>query len=67
MARAAIGELHFHDLRGTFVTEAYRKGASIAEIADITGHSEKDAERIIRKHYLVSDAAITRLESGTKL
>lgn len=56
----------FHDLRGTFVTLAYRNGSSIKDIAEITGHSEKDAERIIRKHYLVSRAAVEAIESGTQ-
>ncbi len=57
---------HFHDLRGTFVTLAYQRGASIRDIAEITGHREKEAERIIRKHYLVSRAAIEAIESGTE-
>jgi integrase len=56
----------FHDLRGTFVTIAYRNGASIREIAEVTGHSERDAERIIRKHYLVSRGAVEAIEAGTK-
>ncbi|MEO4045379.1 integrase [Hoeflea sp. CAU 1731] len=34
--------------------------------AGITGHSEKDAETIIRKHYLVSSAAVEKIESRTK-
>lgn len=58
---------HFHDLRGTFITLAYRNGSSIKDIAEITGHSEKDAERIIRKHYLVSRAAVEAIESGTEM
>lgn len=56
----------FHDLRGTFVTLAYRNGASIKEIAEVTGHAESEADRIIRKHYLVSSAAVERIESRTK-
>lgn len=58
---------HFHDLRGTFVTLAYRRGSSIRDIAEITGHSEKDAERIIKKHYLVSRKAVEAIESGTEM
>lgn len=58
---------HFHDLRGTFVTLAYRNGSKIKDIAEITGHSENDAERIIRKHYLVSRAAVEAIESGTEM
>jgi integrase len=53
--RAGIKGLTFHDLRGTFITRARALGYSIAEIADASGHSEKDAEAIIRKHYLAAD------------
>lgn len=60
--KAGIEGVTFHDLRGTFVTLAYRNGASIKEIAEVTGHSERDAEAIIRKHYLAGDAAVTKLE-----
>lgn len=64
--KAGIEGKTFHDLRGTFVTLAYRNGASIKEIAEVSGHSEKDAEGIIRKHYLVSSAAVDRIEARTK-
>lgn len=62
VAASGVSGVTFHDLRGTFVTLAYRNGASIKEIAEVTGHSERDAERIIRKHYLQSDSAVTKLE-----
>ncbi|MFC3706313.1 tyrosine-type recombinase/integrase [Devosia honganensis] len=62
MEAAGVKGVTFHDLRGTFVTLAHREGASIREIAEVTGHSEKDAETIIRKHYLAGDSAVTRLE-----
>jgi integrase len=61
-SRAGIEGLTFHDLRGTFVTLAYRNGASIKDIAEVTGHSERDAEAIIRRHYLAGDGAVTKLE-----
>jgi integrase len=64
--RAGVEGVTFHDLRGTFVTLAYRNGSSIKEIAEITGHSERDAETIIRKHYLAGDAVIERLETANK-
>lgn len=64
--KAGIEDRTYHDLRGTFVTLAYRNGSSIKEIAEVTGHSEKDAETIIRKHYLVSSAAVERIESRTR-
>jgi integrase len=64
---AGVEGVTFHDLRGTFVTLAYRHhGASIREIAEVSGHSERDAEAIIRKHYLAGDAVIERLETGNK-
>jgi integrase len=52
-------------LRGTFITLAYRNGVSIKEIAEASGHAEKEAERIIRQHYLAGDAVIEKLETGT--
>lgn len=64
--KAGIEGKTFHDLRGTFVTLAYRNGASIKEIAEVSGHSEKDAETIIRKHYLVSSAAVEKIEKRTQ-
>lgn len=63
---AGVEGVTFHDLRGTFVTLAYRNGATFKEIAEVTGHSEKDAEGIIRKHYLKADSAVTKLETGNK-
>lgn len=65
VANAGIRGKTFHDLRGTFVTLAYRSGASIKQIAEVSGHSEKDAESIIRKHYLVSSAAVEKIENRT--
>jgi integrase len=62
LERAGIEGLNYHDLRGTFVTLAWRNGASIEEIADVTGHTIKYAERIIRKHYLVSGGAVEKIE-----
>lgn len=63
---AGVSGVTFHDLRGTFITLAHREGSSIREIAEVTGHSEKDAESIIRKHYLAGDSAVTRLENRNK-
>ncbi len=59
---AGVEGVTFHDLRGTFITLAHREGSSIRDIAEVSGHSEKDAEAIIRKHYLAGDSAVTRLE-----
>lgn len=64
---AKVEDVRFHDLRGTFVTLAYRfHGASIKEIAEISGHSERDAETIIRKHYLAGESVIEKMEIGNK-
>lgn len=65
--KAGVEGVTFHDLRGTFVTLAYRHhGASIKDVAEITGHSERDAEAIIRRHYLAGDSAIEHIEAGNK-
>jgi len=66
VAKAKVKGVTFHDLRGTFITQAYRTGTSIKEIAEVSGHTEKDAEQIIRKHYLKSDAAVTNIEAANK-
>lgn len=42
------------DLRDTFVTLAYRSGASLLEICDCSGHSYQAAQTIV-KHYLARD------------
>ena len=65
--KAKIEGLTYHDLRGTFVTLAHRNGTAIKDIAQVTGHTEKDAEAIIKKHYLVASTAVTNIESGKKL
>jgi integrase len=64
--RVGISGVTFHDLRGTFITLAYRSGSSIREIAEASGHDEKECEAIIRKHYLSTGAemVISRLESA---
>lgn len=63
---AGISGVTFHDLRGTFITLAYRAGAAIKEIAEASGHDEKECERVIRQHYLASgaDKVIQKLESS---
>lgn len=63
--RAGISGVTFHDFRGTFITLAHRAGASIRDIAEASGHDEKECERVIRQHYLASGAetVIRRLEA----
>lgn len=47
---AKIGDLHFHDLRGTAATRFYNAGVPIRVIAEILGWSEEQVERIIRRY-----------------
>jgi integrase len=66
-ARAGIVGLTFHDLRGSAVTRLAIAGATVPEIAAITGHSLKDVEGILDAHYLgrdqaLAEAAIVKLE-----
>jgi len=58
----------FHDLRGTFITLAHRAGVLIKDIAEASGHDEKECERVIRQHYLAtgSETVIRSLESAAK-
>lgn len=66
-ARAGIKGLTFHDFRGTAVVRLAIAGCTVPEIAAITGHSLKDVEAILDKHYLgrdiqLAENAIRKLE-----
>lgn len=68
---AGITGVTFSDLRGTAVTRLALNEATEIEIAAITGHSLRDVRSILDAHYLhrdpaLADAAITKLERGTK-
>lgn len=57
----------FHDFRGTAVTHLALAGCTVPEIATITGHSLKDVEVILDRHYLhrdkgMGESAIAKLE-----
>jgi len=70
--RAGIHDLTFHDLRGTAVVRLAIAGASVPQIAAVTGHSLKDVEAILDAHYLgrdiqLAEAAVLKLEARTKL
>ncbi|MCK1364067.1 site-specific integrase [Bradyrhizobium sp. 62] len=70
--RAGIEGLTFHDLRGTAVVRLAIAGASVPQIAAVTGHSLKDVEAILDAHYLgrdiqLAEAAVLKLEARTKL
>lgn len=56
--RAKIGDLHFHDLRGTAATRFYVAGLSERVIAEIMGWEEEHVARIIRRY--VGRAAATK-------
>jgi integrase len=49
--RAGIDDVTFHDFRGSAVTRLFMAGATVAEIASITGHSLRDVEAILDAHY----------------
>lgn len=58
MKRLGIAGVTFHDLHGTAITFAYANGATIQQIAEISGHSPQEAETIIRRHYLAGSEVI---------
>lgn len=69
--KAGVKGVTFHDLRGTFVTEARRAGSSIEDIAEASGHSISDVRSILEEHYLAddnkaSDGVILKLERKRK-
>lgn len=63
---AGIMDLHFHDLRGTAITMLAEAGATVPEIAAVTGHSLTHAQRILDTYLSrtrqLADAAIVKLE-----
>ena len=70
--RAGIDGLTFHDLRGSAVVRLAIAGATVPQIAAVTGHSLKDVEAILDAHYLgrdiqLAEAAVLKLEARTKL
>lgn len=71
MKRLGISGVTFHDLRGTAITYAYAHldrshDEKIKLISEISGHSQADAETIIRKHYLAGQEVIDAIGRGTK-
>lgn len=74
LANAGIANLTFHDLRGSAVVRLALSGCTVPEIVSITGHSLRDAEAILDKHYLGRDVRLaesairklTRKEKRTK-
>ena len=69
-AAAGVVGVTFNDLRGTAVTRLAIQGATVPEIASITGHSLEDVEAILDAHYLnrdpaLAESAIRKLERST--
>ncbi len=65
--KAGVTGVTFHDLRGTAVTRLAIAGATVPEIAAITGHSLKEVGTILDAHYMhrdpaLGEAAIRKLE-----
>jgi integrase len=63
--------LHFHDLRGSAVVRLALAEATVPQIATFTGHSLRDVEAILDKHYLARDVrlaedAVRKLERKEK-
>lgn len=61
-------QLHFHDLRKTAVTMLVVAGATVAQIASITGHTMQSVKRILDRYMastpVLSKAAVTAIESA---
>jgi integrase len=55
--KAGVTDLTFHDLRGSAITRLAIAGATVPEIATISGLSLGDV-RILDKHYLKADVAL---------
>jgi len=65
--KAGIEGVTFHDLRGSAVTRLAVAGATVPQIAAITGHSLGDVQSILDSHYLgddprLAETAILKLE-----
>ncbi len=66
-AAGVTAGLTFHDLRGSAVSRLAGVGATVPEIATLTGHSLRDVQEILDVHYLsrdvsLAESAITKLE-----
>ena len=63
-----VAELHFHDTRGTAITMLAEAGASVPEIAAITGHSYRSINSILEKYLPrtrhLAETAMTKLENS---
>ncbi len=69
---AGVTGVTFHDLRGTAVTRLAKAGATVPEIATLTGHSLKEVQAILDRHYLsrdveMAESAIRKREAAEKI
>ncbi len=66
-AARITGGLHFHDIRGTAVTMLAEAGATVPEIASITGHTLATATRILATYLSatrpLAESAIMKLDA----
>lgn len=67
--KLGIDDVTFHDLRGTFITEARREGSTAEQIASVSGHSISEVTGVLEKHYLAddqvaADAVILRMDKN---
>lgn len=67
--KAAIEDLHFHDLRGTAVTMLAEAGCTTPQIAAITGHSLKTVSSILDRYLartrVLASEAVARFENAS--
>jgi integrase len=63
-----VADLHFHDTRGTAITMLAEAGASVPEIAAITGHSYRTINSILEKYLPrtrhLAEMAMAKLENS---
>jgi integrase len=67
--KAGIGDLHFHDLRGTAATKFYAAGLPLRVIAEILGWTEGSVDNIIHKYVdrtAATKAVIRLLDKGAE-
>jgi integrase len=58
--KAGISGLTFHDLRGSAITRRAIAGATVSEIAQISGLSLSDVRSVLDTHYIFDDVTLAR-------
>lgn len=69
---AGVTGVTFHNLRGTAVTRLAKAGATVPEIATLTGYSLKDVQAILDRHHLsrdveMAESAIRKRKAAEKI